>query len=150
MLQRTISYVWERQQQQQLFLSLYFPSSCFWKKGTKTDRKSGSQEKLQLQLRIRMVKGARKKLCVDVASLATSIMAFYSAGKIDSVIEQFPFFFSLSNTHSTLFAYNLLTAPCVYVWVRVRKFNFKSTAAEFSFTRNFPFCRASFIHCTAV
>lgn len=37
------------------------------------DRKSGSQEKIQLQLRIRMVKGAREELCVNVASLATSI-----------------------------------------------------------------------------
>lgn len=63
-------------------------------------------KKIQLQLRIRM---AGRESCVwmwNVASLATSIMAFYSAGKIDSVIEQFStesLALSYSNTHSTLF-----------------------------------------------
>lgn len=57
---------------------------------------------------------------MDVASLATSIMAFYSTGKIDSVIEQFFLFpllalsLSFDTFDGTFFAY----ARCVCVCVR--------------------------------
>lgn len=97
MLQRAISYVCEWQ----LFLSLYFSSSIHYYYEKNRDRKSGNQEKIQLQLRIRMVKGAREKLCVNVeCTIACDvyIMAFYSAGKIDSMIEQFSFFPSIQHT----------------------------------------------------
>lgn len=74
-----------------IFFSFLFCARKGGKKGRKWIGKKWQPGKIQLQLRIRMVKSG---LCVDVASLATSIMAFYSTGKIDSVIEQF--FSSLS------------------------------------------------------
>lgn len=81
-------------------------------------RKSGSQEKIQLQLRIRMVKGAREKLCVNVeCSIVCDvyIMVFYSAEKIDSMIEQFSFFFPLSTQQHTLDTLLASNRMCVCV-----------------------------------
>ena len=101
------------------FVTFFFLLPLLFEKNR--DRKSGSQEKIQLQLRIRMVKGAREKLCMNVeCSIACDvyIMAFYSAGKIDSMIEQFSFF-SLHPTHIRRFFYEALACVCVCVCVCV-------------------------------
>jgi hypothetical protein len=118
-----------------IFRSLAFAEGV--NKGRKWIRKKWQPGKIQLQLRIRMMKNG---LCVDVASLATSIMAFYSTGKIDSMIEQLSsLLLSHSRSHiifthifrkgkKTFFAYEnkkVKKIASVCVCVRVRKFNFK-------------------------
>lgn len=95
------------------------------KKGRKWIGKSGSQEKYSCSCVLEWWIG----LSVDVASLATSIMAFYSTGKIDSVIEQF-FLFPLLALYLSLFWHIRRNFFClcllrVLVYARVRKFNFK-------------------------
>lgn len=95
------------------FRYIFFPSFRKEKQGREWIGKVAARKKYSCSCVLEWWK-EREKLCVNVeCSIACDvyIMAFYSAGKIDSMIEQFSFF-SPPNTHSTLFAYKYL------IWVR--------------------------------